>query len=126
MTQIWYLCHAMAELFREIGIARQAIALLSVPIEVQDLPDAKSLEVTEGKIEFENVAFHYNKGKKVFENKSVIIEPKQRVGLVGFSGSGKTTFIHLILRFFNVESGRILIDGQDISQVTTRFFTFSD
>ncbi len=118
MSQIWYLCHAMAELFREIGIARQALALLSVPIEIQDIPDAKSLEVTEGKIEFVNVTFHYNKGKKVFENKSVIIQPKQRVGLVGFSGSGKTTFIHLILRFFNVESGRILIDGQNISQVT--------
>lgn len=118
MSQIWYLCHAMAELYREIGIARQAIALLSVPMEIQDIPGAKSLEVTEGKIEFQNVAFHYNKGKKVFENKSVVIKPKQRVGLVGFSGSGKTTFIHLILRFFNVESGRILIDGQNISQVS--------
>ncbi|KTD82402.1 ABC transporter ATP-binding protein [Legionella waltersii] len=118
MTQIWYLCHAMAELFREIGIARQAIALLSAPIEVKDVPDAKALNVVAGKIEFDNVTFHYNQGKKVFENKSVIIEPGQRVGLVGFSGSGKTTFIHLILRLFNVESGKILIDGQDISQVT--------
>lgn len=118
MSQIWYLCHAMAELFREVGIARQAIALLSVPIDVQDAPGAKPLEVTGGKIEFENVTFHYNKGKKVFENKSVIIQPKQRVGLVGFSGSGKTTFIHLILRFFNVESGKILIDGQNIDEVT--------
>ncbi|BCA95228.1 ABC transporter ATP-binding protein [Legionella antarctica] len=118
MSQIWYLCHAMAELFREIGIARQALALLSVPIEIEDIPGAKALEVTEGKIEFVNVAFHYNRGKKVFENKSVIIKPKQRVGLVGFSGSGKTSFIHLILRFFNIESGRILIDGQDISQVS--------
>ncbi len=118
MSQIWYLCHAMADLFREIGIARQAIALLSVPIAVQDIPGAKSLEITEGKIEFNNVTFHYNQGKKVFENKSVVIHPQQRVGLVGFSGSGKSTFIHLILRFFNVESGRILIDGQNISQVT--------
>ena len=117
MSQIWYLCHAMAELFREIGIARQAIALLSVPIAIQDIPDAKPLLVTKGKIEFENVTFHYNKGKKVFENKSVIIKPNQRVGLVGFSGSGKTTFIHLILRFFNVESGQIVIDGQNISHV---------
>lgn len=118
MTQIWYLCHAMADLIREMGIAKQAIALLSVPIEVEDAPNATDLKVTEGRIEFENVTFHYNKGKKVFENKSVIIEPKQRVGLVGFSGSGKTTFIHLILRFFDVESGRILIDGQDIKDVT--------
>ncbi|MHA3237232.1 ABC transporter ATP-binding protein [Legionella pneumophila] len=118
MTQIWYLCHAIAEFFREIGIARQAIALLSAPIEVEDAPDAKPLIVKEGKIEFDSVTFHYNQGKKVFENKSVIIKPRQRVGLVGFSGSGKTTFIHLILRLFNVESGKILIDGQDISQVS--------
>lgn len=118
MTQVWYLCHAMADLFREVGVAKQAIALLSVPIDIQDVPNAKTLQVTEGKIEFENVTFHYQKGKKVFENKSVTIKPKQRVGLVGFSGSGKTTFIHLILRFFNVESGRIIIDGQDISQVS--------
>jgi ATP-binding cassette, subfamily B, bacterial len=118
MTQIWYLCHAMADFYREIGIARQAIELLSAPIDVQDIPGAKPLNVTEGKIEFENVTFHYNKGKKVFENKSITIEPNQKVGLVGFSGSGKTTFIHLILRLFNVELGRILIDGQNISQVT--------
>ncbi|TAL66552.1 MAG: ABC transporter ATP-binding protein [Legionella sp.] len=118
MTQIWYLCHAMAELFREIGIARQAIALMSVPIEVEDVPNAQELKVTDGRIEFENVTFHYSMGKKIFENKTVVIEPKQRVGLVGYSGSGKTTFIHLILRFFDVESGRILIDAQDISEVT--------
>lgn len=117
MIQVWYLCHALAEIFRDVGIAKQAIALLSVPLEVQDVPHAKPLEVKEGKIAFENVTFHYKKGKKVFENKSVIIQPKQKIGLVGHSGSGKTTFIHLILRFFNVESGRILIDGQDISQV---------
>lgn len=118
MIQVWYLCHALAEIFRDVGIARQAIALLSVPVEVQDVLNAKSLEVTAGKIEFDHVTFHYKKGKKVFENKSVVIQPKQKVGLVGHSGSGKTTFIHLILRFYNVESGKISIDDQDISQVT--------
>jgi ATP-binding cassette subfamily B protein len=118
MTQIWYLCHAMADFYREVGIAKQALAILSTPIDVQDAPDAKALVVSKGKIEFEDVTFHYNKGKKIFENKSIVIEPGQRVGLVGYSGSGKTTFIHLILRLFNVESGRILIDNQDISLVT--------
>ncbi len=118
MTQIWYLCHAMADFYREVGIARQAVAILSTPIDVQDSPNAKELMVSQGAIEFENVSFYYNKGKKVFENKSIIIQPKERVGLVGFSGSGKTTFIHLILRLFNLKSGRILIDGQDIAEVT--------
>ena len=118
MTQIWYLCHAMADLYREVGVAKQAISILSTPIEVQDVPDAKSLIVGSGKIEFEDVTFNYSQGKKVFEKKSIIIAPYQRVGLVGYSGSGKTTFIHLILRLFNLKSGRILIDDQDISQVT--------
>ncbi len=118
MTQMWYLCHAMADFYREVGIARQAIAILSTPIDVQDKAEAKELIINEATIQFENVCFYYNKGKKIFENKSIHIPAKQRVGLVGYSGSGKTTFIHLILRLFNVKSGRILIDSQDISSVT--------
>ena len=118
MNQIWYLCHAMADLYREIGIAKQALTILSMPIDVIDMPNAKNLQVNAGKIVFDQVTFHYRKNKKIFENKSIVIAPKQRVGLVGYSGSGKTTFVHLILRFFNVSSGRILIDDQDINQVT--------
>jgi len=118
MIQMWYLCHALADFSREIGIARQAVAILSTPIEVQDVNGASDLVVDEGNIIFENVTFNYHKSKKIFENKSITIPAKQRVGLVGYSGSGKTTFINLILRFFSVKSGCILIDGQDISQVT--------
>lgn len=118
MIQMWYLCHAIADFSREVGIAKQAIAILSAPIDVQDVAGAKDLIVMKGAIQFDNVAFDYNNGAKVFENKSITILPKQRVGLVGYSGSGKTTFINLILRFFNLKLGRILIDGQDISQVT--------
>jgi ATP-binding cassette subfamily B protein len=118
MIQMWYLCHAIADFSREMGIARQAVAILSAPIEVKDVDNAKNLVVSEGCIQFENVTFDYNKGKKIFENKSITIPAQERVGLVGYSGSGKTTFINLILRFFNVKSGRILIDGQDISQVS--------
>lgn len=118
MNQMWYLSHSLMELFREIGVAKQALSLMAVPIEIVDKPDAKSLQVDQGRIEFEQVSFHYHQANRVFDNKSVVIEPQQRVGLVGYSGSGKTTFINLILRFFEVESGRILIDGQDISQVT--------
>ena len=118
MTQIWYLCHAMADFYREVGVARQAVAILSAPIDVQDKQNAGELNVTHGAIHFDKVSFRYNKGKKVFENKTTVIEPRQRVGLVGYSGGGKTTFIHLILRLFNVNSGQIFIDGQDISTVT--------
>ncbi|KTD65453.1 ABC transporter ATP-binding protein [Legionella spiritensis] len=118
MGQMWFLSHAMADLFRETGVARQALSLIATPIEIKDKPTAATLMVPDGDIQFERVSFHYHQGQRVFENKSVHIAPKERVGLVGYSGSGKTTFTHLLLRFFEVESGRILIDGQDISSVT--------
>lgn len=118
ITQMWFLSHALADLFREAGIAKQALSLITTPIEIIDNKHAKPLKVRHGEIQFDNVTFHYNKGRNIFENKSIIIQAKQRVGLVGYSGSGKTTFIHLILRLFNLESGSILIDKQDISQVT--------
>lgn len=117
MNQMWYLSHAMADLFREVGIARQALSLIITPTEINDVSDAKPLQVTDGRIVFDNVNFHYEKGNKVFHNKSLVINSKERVGLVGYSGSGKTTFINLILRFFDVEAGQILIDNQDIRVV---------
>src|SRR5262249_54103022 len=60
----------------------------------------------------------YMKGKSLFKDKSLLIQAGEKIGLVGFSGSGKTTFVHLILRYFDIEKGRILIDGQDIAKVT--------
>jgi ATP-binding cassette subfamily B protein len=76
------------------------------------------LRVTKGKITFSKVRFNYKNTKPLFRRKSVIIEPGQKIGLVGYSGSGKTTFVSLILRLYDVTSGQILIDGQDIRDVT--------
>lgn len=118
MFRLWFLGESLAEMFKDYGVASQALSLIIQPHEITDKPDAKHLNVIEGCIEFENVTFHYNRGNNVFENKDVVIEAGQKVGLIGFSGSGKTTFVNLILRFFDVESGRILIDGQDIACVT--------
>lgn len=118
MSQMWFLAHAMSDLFREVGVAKQALSLINIPIEITDADHATPLSVQNGKIEFEEVSFRYQQGTKVFNKKSVVISPKQRVGLVGYSGGGKTTFINLILRFYNLDSGRILIDNQDISQAT--------
>ncbi len=83
-----------------------------------DVLDAKPLVVTKGHIKFEQVTFYYKEDNSLFEQLDVEIQAGTKVGLVGASGSGKTTFVNLILRFFDVESGRILIDGQDIAQVT--------
>ncbi|MEI6187023.1 MAG: ABC transporter ATP-binding protein [Alphaproteobacteria bacterium] len=118
MYQILYLGHALTVLFREIGAAQQALMLITYPNEIIDAPDSKPIKITNAEIKFDNITFYYNKGKNVFENKSVIINSCQKVGLVGFSGSGKSTFVNLILRFFDVESGTIKIDGQDITKIT--------
>ena len=117
IMQMWFLGHSLTDLFREVGVARQALELVSAPRDVQNIPNAQPLRINKGQIEFQNVGFHYLRGNNIFENKSLVIEAGQKVGLVGFSGSGKTTFAHLILRFYDVASGRILIDGQDISLV---------
>lgn len=116
--QLWYLGEALPDLFSHIGSAKQALELVTTPHELQDAPDAKPLVVTQGEISFNNVSFHYNKGQHIFENKNLTIAPGQKVGLVGFSGSGKTTFVNLILRFYEVEQGSISIDGQNIAHVT--------
>lgn len=115
---MWFLGSALADLFREIGVARQALRIINTPHEIVDSANATPLKANAGAITFEQVSFHYDNGHSLFENKNVVIESGQKVGLVGFSGSGKTTFVNLILRLFDVEAGRILIDGQDIAQVT--------
>ncbi len=103
---------------KEAGNCRQALNIIVEPHEIQDKPHATDLKVTQGKIVFDQVQFQYQGTAPLFENKTVTIEPGQKVGLVGHSGSGKSTFVNLILRLFDVNLGRILIDGTDIKEVT--------
>lgn len=102
----------------ELGICKQALSIITPKHEIVDLPNATELKITKGKIAFDKVHFKYKNGQDVFNNKSITIDPGQKVGLVGFSGSGKSTFVNLILRFFDIDSGNILIDDQDIKTVT--------
>ena len=102
---------------KEAGSCRQALNIIVEPHEIQDKLNAPCLNVTQGKIVFDQVQFQYQGTDPLFENKTVTIEPGQKVGLVGHSGSGKSTFVNLILRLFDVSNGRILIDGQDIKEV---------
>jgi ATP-binding cassette subfamily B multidrug efflux pump len=76
------------------------------------------LRVTRGEIRFENVRFHYGGEKRVIEDLSLVIKPGERIGLVGRSGAGKSTVVNLLLRFYDIEAGRILIDGQNIAEAT--------
>lgn len=118
VDNIWNIAKDMREFWEKLGDVVQGLAIIQTPIEIQDKPDAKKLIVTKGEIIFENVQFHYHDAESLFEHKSVIIKPGQKVGLVGYSGSGKSTFINLILRLFDVTEGSITIDGQDIRDVT--------
>lgn len=106
------------EVFEYIGNVANGVETIVQTHEIVDVPNALPLKVTQGRIEFKQVCFGYNPQQPIFENLNVSIEPGQRVGLVGFSGSGKSTFVGLILRSFEAQSGQILIDNTNIQQVT--------
>ena len=104
-------------LFENIGTVQDGIGSISLPRLVEDKPGAEELAVARGDIAFEGVRFHYGREKGVLENLSLQIRPGEKVGIVGRSGAGKSTLVNLLLRFYDIEGGRILIDGQDISAV---------
>ncbi|WP_047197728.1 ABC transporter ATP-binding protein [Caldimonas brevitalea] len=107
----------MASLFEYIGTVQDGITTLSRPHTVLDKPDAPPLEVSRGEIRFEQVSFGYGGDKPVIDDLSLHIRAGEKIGLVGRSGAGKSTVINLLLRFYDVERGRILIDGQDVAEV---------
>ena len=115
---IWYASYQLTTFVREAGKMRAALSLINTEHGVKDKPHAPPLQVQHGDVEFKDVTFNYPSGKTVFDNLSVTIPAGQKVGLVGFSGSGKSTFVNLILRFYDIQSGAIQIDGQNIAEVT--------
>jgi len=118
ISTIWRLGLASTSAFAELGFIRQSLAVLQKPHEITDTAGAKPLIVKEGKIEFIDLTFNYGNTQQLFKNKSITIRPKSKVGLVGFSGSGKTTFANLIIRLFDPLDGEIRIDDQNICKVT--------
>lgn len=108
----------VAALFENVGTVQDGIGAISAPQTVLDVPGATSLTVPEGRITFDRVSFHYGKGSGVIEDLSLAIGAGEKVGLVGRSGAGKSTLSNLLLRFHDLEGGRILIDDQDIARVT--------
>ena len=114
---LWVTGTLMPQFFKSAGIATQAFSVMQDPQDVIDSPHTPPLVVTKGEIVFENVSFRYG-DKKLFNDKYLHIKGGEKVGLVGYSGAGKSTFVNLILRFYPVEKGKILIDGQDIAHVT--------
>ncbi|MES2717171.1 MAG: ABC transporter ATP-binding protein [Pseudomonadota bacterium] len=108
----------MAQLFEHVGTVADGIATLSRPRTVVDAPGALPLVVRRGEIRLEGVHFAYGGSKTVIDGLDLVIHPGEKIGLVGRSGAGKSTVVNLLLRFHDVAAGRILIDGQDIAQVT--------
>ena len=117
---LWMLATDFSQFSKLLGKITQALRTTTAPLGTQDKPGAPDLLVTKGKIVFENVHFFYKNAEPWFENKSIVISAGQKVGLVGYSGGGKSTFVNLILRLFDVTNGRILIDDQDIKEVTQK------
>ena len=108
----------MTSLFENIGTIQDGINTLSKPREVVDPPDANVLKVDAGEVRFEQVDFSYGGDRKVIDDFSLTVRPGEKIGLIGRSGAGKSTMVNLLLRFYDLEGGRILIDGQDIAKVT--------
>jgi ATP-binding cassette subfamily B protein len=109
---------ALVDVTQHIARLSEALATLLVPHELRDHPRAKPLVRHGARVEFEGIKFRYADGSRVFEHLNLRLDPGQRVGLVGPSGSGKSTLFALLQRFYDLHGGRILLDGQDISQVT--------
>ena len=111
----------VSSLFENIGVVQDGINSLSVAVDVQDVDNAKTLEMSGGAIHFNNVNFGYAGANDipitVFKDLDIKIKPGEKVGLVGRSGAGKSTLVNLLLRFYDIQSGSITIDGQNISQV---------
>jgi ATP-binding cassette subfamily B multidrug efflux pump len=109
----------MTSLFENIGTVQDGMKTLSSPPIVLDAPGAAALAVPRGEVCFEHISFGYTAaGRRVIDDLSLTIKPGEKIGLVGRSGAGKSTLVNLLLRFYDLESGRILIDGQDIAHVT--------
>ena len=105
-------------IMRNIGTIQNSAELIARPIDLVDRADATALKVVSPEIRFENVSFHYGRKKGVIDHLTLTIAPGEKVGIVGRSGAGKSTLVNLLLRFYDVEGGRIVIDGQDIERVT--------
>jgi ATP-binding cassette subfamily B protein len=115
---VWHFSMELPSIFRDVGVARQALSLILEPYTVQDKPHAPALALSQGQIVFDHVHFEYGPNAKVFSDLCLSIEPGEKIGLVGFSGSGKSTLVNLLLRFYDINSGEILLDGQSVSEVS--------
>ena len=109
---------ALTSFFRQLGVVAEGMETIAQPIMLKDVPNAKALKIDKGRIELKGLTHHYGRKSGGLDAVDLVIEPGQKVGLIGRSGAGKSTLVKLLLRFYDPDSGQILIDGQDVGQVT--------
>ena len=108
----------ITSIFENVGTVQDGMKSIATARSMRDQDDAKDLHVTTGEVKFEDVYFGYGTERGVLHGVDLTIKPGERIGLVGPSGAGKSTMVNVLLRFFDLSAGRILIDGQDISNIT--------
>ena len=118
ISQLWGFTRLVRDMYQGYADAKEMVEITLLPHEIKDVPGASELIVKNGEIEFRDLNFSFNETRKVLENINLKIKPGEKVALVGPSGAGKTTFVRLLLRLYSATSGKILIDGQNIAEVT--------
>lgn len=114
----YWIMWAFTSLVQALGVVQEGMETIAHPIGLVDAPGAKPLAFRDGLIEIDGISHHYGRGSGGLQNLSLMIRPGEKIGIVGRSGAGKSTLVKLMLRFYDTESGRIAIDGQDIARVT--------
>ncbi|MEI6528680.1 MAG: ABC transporter ATP-binding protein [bacterium] len=117
-NQLWGLNRFIRKIYEGIADAKEMVEILEMPYDIKDMPKAKKLQVVKAGIEFKDVSFGFSETKEVISNLNLNIKPGEKVALIGPSGAGKTTFIRMIMRMYDISKGSIEIDGQNIQKVT--------
>ena len=105
-------------IFENIGMVQDGLQTIAQPVTVKDKDNAPRLKVDRGEVRFEHVDFHYGKQSGIISDLNLVIKPGEKIGLIGPSGAGKSTLVNLLLRLYDLQGGKILIDGQNIAEVT--------
>lgn len=117
IDQFWGVTRIVRDVYQSYADAKEMVEIMLLPHEIKDTPMSKNLVVNTGEIEFKNLNFNFNETRQVLKDINLVIKPGEKVAIIGHSGAGKTTFVRLLLRFYDATSGEILIDNQDIAKV---------